>query len=674
MHTPAVTTAPSARARVVLQGLKKAEYNGRYGIVQGLASGERSAVSLSPTESLSLRHENLMPVPTPSLGVVLAGADEEAGIAVLRHIIDQREAILHERGIYIPVLALVGRDGAVAPARKASNFVQPQDNAPHGGLLDADLNAAANGQGLTACAAYRASASNAAATYRRLIPALSAVAIPSVIVIDASASAAAVKTLSTRDFTLERFGGVCIARRPGSHDESGGDVHGASHGAGGASDHRNAAWLHWLSASAAAADVLHCALERFTGYIRPLLPRPPHHFFERCMWCGKSASTVCGGCAAVCYCSAGCQLGELTNTREGGFCHAAYCATFKRDRARDVSIALPGQPAWLTVAMGHRGSVRDECQLLERMGAHHAPYILFCGCLREPLTLPLGIAFEVGLAAALASLPPPTAGDDGRLRPPKAPLRSWDDFYTFRGVASDSPIALVLSFSLTVYHALDVCGVLPTTTTTTTTTMTTIIVDADDDAAAGATAAATSEHDAVSLSSLVVHYLGAAPREAALLATFAELGALLPTTRLRLCMVGPNAPSGDVQPRTCFDSGGGGCVEVTWHRGYYDELDLPPAHVAVAPNAGIGEYDSWQPAIAVLHERRTPFVFTDYSEIGILASAVTIRENHGLALSRPAALNPFRQPLERGMLVPHPGASHAMSAAWMGNGFVAALL
>ena len=68
--------------------------------------------------------------------------------------------------------------------------------------------------------------------------------------------------------------------------------------------------------------------------------------------------------------------------------------------------------------MGRHGSACDGCDLLERMGAHRAPYDLFCGCRREPLTL-----FDVALAEALASVPRPRATGGERveraLRPKK---------------------------------------------------------------------------------------------------------------------------------------------------------------------------------------------------------------------------------------------------------------
>ena len=248
------------------------------------------------------------------------------------------------------------------------------------------------------------------------------------------------------------------------------------------------------------------------------------------------------------------------------------------------------------------------------------------------------------------AIPAPRIDEDtGAAIEPDKPLASWEEYYEFRGIKPVSPISLILSFPMTVYHALVLSGLLPASTPAST---------------------APFKPDA---SPLVVHYIGAATREAALLVTFAEITALLPYTRIRLCMIGPMMPS-DVMPLTRFEGGGGGWLEITWHKGDYTLLDLPPADLAVAPNSGIYEYDEWQPCIACLDERRVPFFFTDYSESGLLAAAVSIREAHGLRLSLEPSLNPFRQPMDRGLLVPGVGMSHSFGIPWIGNGFLAALL
>ena len=68
-----------------------------------------------------------------------------------------------------------------ANRKEASSRLTPAAEAPHGGLSDALLSTATRDDtGPASCAGYRASASSAASTHRRLEPTLSAAARPSI--------------------------------------------------------------------------------------------------------------------------------------------------------------------------------------------------------------------------------------------------------------------------------------------------------------------------------------------------------------------------------------------------------------------------------------------------------------------------------------------------------------
>ena len=643
------------RTRVRLHSLKRTEYNGRVGIVESASSTDgRCAVLFGDSDVLSLKPANLHALPTPAMGLVIIGdswSEQDGALAFLRYLVASREARLLERGVYLPVLALVGSGGALHPEsaqrpRTCAAFMQPTAGAPHGGLSDAALAPVLEGS-LDRCPGYRASKA-----HRRLRPALSMAAYPSMVVVDVSAEGVGAKFLAGEDttFRLERFGGRCVA----------------------------------LALSAAPQAVLEESFRAFTGWILPLVRPPANTRFLRCMWCGATsaaaAARVCGGCECVCYCSSECQLSELRDGRQ--FCHAAYCTAFRRARQTPTAVSLPEAPQWVETAMSHGGMFDDECALLRQMGHHRPPYDLFCRCVPDMQLLVQPTDWVIALVAELArALPPPRTDDGGDTIAPERPLCSWADYYAHRQVSPSSPVALLLSFALTVYHAIVLSGAL---------------APADDCAArerhetrdgGGVGVGADNRHDGTqgvgdgtqgvgdgtqgvgAAPPIVVHYLGAASREAALLSTFAELAVLLPGHRLRLMMIGPATPS-DVPPSTRFEGGAGGWVEVTWHRGVSHDSDLPAAHVAVAPNSGINEYEEWQPCIASLDEQRTPFYFTDYSEIGLLAASVAIREHHGISLTMNPTLNPFRQPLDRGFLIP-PG--HTLGAPWIGNGFMAAI-
>jgi hypothetical protein len=63
--------------------------------------------------------------------------------------------------------------------------------------------------------------------------------------------------------------------------------------------------------------------------------------------------------------------------------------------------------------------------------------------------------------------------------------------------------------------------------------------------------------------------------------------------------------------------------------------------------------------------RRTPFAFTDYSEYSADKGAA-LAERHGLRLSAPVQLNPFRAPLRTPRV-----ARGAVGFPWLSNGFIA---
>jgi hypothetical protein len=57
--------------------------------------------------------------------------------------------------------------------------------------------------------------------------------------------------------------------------------------------------------------------------------------------------------------------------------------------------------------------------------------------------------------------------------------------------------------------------------------------------------------------------------------------------------------------------------------------------------------------------------------MGMLRAAIAIKEVHGLQLSHPIVTNPFRQPFDRGSMLP--GSEGCIGVPWMGNGFLAAV-
>ena len=594
-----------------------------------VAVRKQSASKLLELETLLLKPENLQPLPTPSLPIVVVGADEPAGIALLKHILDNRESVLHilECAAFVAVVALIGREGAVYPASRqaAADSLRPTASTPYGGLSQQVLGpllASNGGANLHVCPGYQHSPATARASHRRLGPALRMAAAPSMVIVDVSSARAAETYLSHGEttFSLERYGGVSVLPPQSPVDEPSTVIEQQS----------EAMW--------------HAILRSFRGWLTPLVPPPlGRRRLDRCVWCAKkivwpAEPRACAGCEAACYCSVACQLADLSHDQPGSLCHAAYCPTFRASSLREVRVSLPGNPSWLTPTCDCATRLyATECEVLSAIGCHRPPYTLFCRCTPDNLVAQFDLEGQLALACELSgSLP--VIGDEGVTSPI---VHSWAEYYAFRGIEPASPIALILSFALTVYHAIVLCC-----------TRGGAVLAGSDDV-------------------IVCHCLGAASREAALEPTFAELTVLLPATKLRLVLIGPDAPSGSGETRRT-EGRHGGWLEVIWQRGLYEDIDLQPPSLAVACNSGIFEYDSWQPTIAVLEEHSTPFVFTDYSEMGLVGAAVAIREHHGLRLSLPITLNPFRQPLDRGSMLP--GLEGAVGIPWIGNGFLTAVL
>ena len=155
-------------------------------------------------------------------------------------------------------------------------------------------------------------------------------------------------------------------------------------------------------------------------------------------------------------------------------------------------------------------------------------------------------------------------------------LSSWGEWYAWRQLPPDSPLALLLSWPLTVWSVLDRLGLaLP----------------------------------ASPPRRVVVHYLGP-EKEVMMLPLWAELARLLPSVELAIHMVGPLGIALPAVPMV-FEGRCGGAVTLAVHRGLYHAAvdELPPADVAIALNAGLaieGYADRWPQVTGLqLHPDRT---------------------------------------------------------------------
>ena len=364
----------------------------------------------------------------------------------------------------------------------------------------------------------------------------------------------------------------------------------------------------------------------------PPLVSPPSSStvaYIRCAQCQKPLAEprVCGNCMGVAYCSEACQRAHA---------HVAHnseeCDNFKRYMSRDVRVSLPQpEPAWLRTAMDHRGD-ESYSDVLEKMGVHgESAFRLLSG--------------DQGAPSPHRHLIEPIEG--GRhVAAGSAPATSWAKYYEARDLVPDTPVAVLLSFPLTLYHIITLHQQQPP-------------------------AAAADAADASPPTPIRVHYLGP-EKEAFLLPLFRELSALLPAAHLEVAMIGPVAFDLPNKPLV-VDGSDGGRLTVSIHRGAYHTLaregDLPfggKADVVVALNAGLAALGyGWAPTLDILAKRKTPFYVTDYSEYSI-DKAVGFAEARGLHLTSPVSLNPFRAPLRQPLV-----AGGSVGFPWLSNGFVA---
>ncbi|XP_010272096.1 PREDICTED: zinc finger MYND domain-containing protein 15 isoform X2 [Nelumbo nucifera] len=220
-------------------------------------------------------------------------------------------------------------------------------------------------------------------------------------------------------------------------------------------------------------------------------------------------------------------------------------------------------------------------------------------------------------------------------------LRSWKDYYEWRCLPLHSPVALLLHWTLTVYHAIQLATI-------------TRSVDG-------------------SSNKIHIHYLGP-DKELLQLAGFAELHALFPGIQVHMELVGPAVPQFrdgeridlrsyvhcvevDCSCKSSSDNasllvshGRNSAVTMRLHKGFYHDrykeiVKESFPHLIIASNAGIAAYSSWLPTIETIKEMDVPAIFSDYCEEAAHLAACCISSVTNRPLRLPVQLNPFRQPM-----------------------------
>ncbi|XP_064995269.1 uncharacterized protein LOC135631483 isoform X1 [Musa acuminata AAA Group] len=341
----------------------------------------------------------------------------------------------------------------------------------------------------------------------------------------------------------------------------------------------------------------------------------------------------CGLCGAVAYCSTAHQISHWTY-------HKKECTRLE-EQMRHVDI-LSDFP--FTFFIEDINQQESRCSFFTSKGLHQIGlWKSECSC--GSLAVSMNELWLNDNWSLPSSLCPCAASATQLSTEPKSQLSSclscWEDYYQWRCLPLDSPVALLLHWPLTVYHCFQLL------------------------AAQGSISEVKDE--------LNIHYLGP-EKELLQLGVFGELLALFSGVQIHMDLVGPAVPQfrdgktvslckylpcaeqDCICKSSCADSGArrlnGKCVTVhiKLHKGFYHDIrrnilkDSYP-HLIIAPNAGVAAYSSWSPTIELIKEMGIPAIFTDFCEEAANLAADCISTVTSLPLRLPIQINPFRQPM-----------------------------
>ncbi|PON46555.1 Zinc finger, MYND-type [Parasponia andersonii] len=352
-----------------------------------------------------------------------------------------------------------------------------------------------------------------------------------------------------------------------------------------------------------------------------------------CAWKGRATRCLgpprrrCGGCGAVSYCSASHQISHWSE-------HKEECERLKQHMKEiDMLNEFPFTFSLeATIKVCEKWETR--CSLLRKWGTHQlGMWSHECHC---------GTSFGSFDCSSIINnwdLPDILCPCNEPVSPPSRHLSSWREYYEWRSIPLDSPVALLLHWPLTIYHASKT--------------------------GLGSRIAEIGQK-------LHIHYLGP-EKELLQLAVFAELHALFPGFNVHVELVGPAVPQRrdgeritlcryarclgtDCICKSIQDGDWGRQTSKSttlvlnlrngfYHDRYGDIVKDSFPHLIIAPNAGIAAYPSWSPTIELIKEISVPAVFTDYCEEACNLGASCITSITGSPLSFPIQLNPFRQPM-----------------------------
>ncbi|CAK7332755.1 unnamed protein product [Dovyalis caffra] len=308
-----------------------------------------------------------------------------------------------------------------------------------------------------------------------------------------------------------------------------------------------------------------------------------------------------------------------------------------------------GAVAYCSVShqMSHWNEHKEECERLEKQMKQ-------VGVLNDfPFTFSQEATSQVGVGKAREpkddswNLPSDLCPCHGPISPISECLSSWLDYYEWRCIPLHSPVALLLHWPLTIYHAAQIACV---------------------------------RNLIVETHKLCIHYLGP-EKELLQLAAFGELLALFPGVQVHIEFIGPAIPQHRDGEKIvlcscahCMDAdcicksssenlsrvattGKSTSMTIQLRSGFYHdhyrdlaEVFFPPdlfPHLVIAPNAGVAAYPSWLPTIELIKKMNVTAIFSDYCEEACHLAACCIKSGTGCSLSLPQSLLKVRNDIFR---------------------------
>ncbi|XP_004857334.1 zinc finger MYND domain-containing protein 15 isoform X1 [Heterocephalus glaber] len=348
--------------------------------------------------------------------------------------------------------------------------------------------------------------------------------------------------------------------------------------------------------------------------------------------------TPCPQCGAVLYCGEACLQTDWRRCPDD-VSHRFWCpklaafmkragelATLPFTYTAEVTSETFNKEAFLASRGLTRGYWTQLSMLIPGPGTRRIPQ----GSLPS-LSLVSGDPYQL-LQVDGAPLMPPVPSD-----PPRHPFGSWLDYYTWRGLSLDSPMAVLLTYPLTVYYVI------------------THLVPQS-----------FPELNIQNKQSLKIHVVEAG-KEFDLVMVFWEFLVLLPHMALELQFVGDglplendqqhftlqrDAPEVSVRPSSGVSARlSSGVKEKGGRRDLQIKVSARPYHLFQGPkpdlvigfNSGFGLKDTWLSSLPRLQSLRVPAFFTESSEYGCVMDDQTMAVATGGGTSPPQA-NPFRSP------------------------------